>query len=132
MYLMQNQYEKPIGSILKECRLRNNLSVDDVVCKLLESYHIRISPKAIYGWEEGLSLPTPTTFLAVCEIYGIHHMECFTHTAPHHSSANTQEHDQLHPSSGRLHLSKEETKFLLLCRKYPQLKEAVMKQLGLE
>lgn len=60
-----------IGTKLREYRLRNGWSVDDVVNELHRRYGIDVSDKTIYGWESDQSFPRTQTFLMLCELYHI-------------------------------------------------------------
>lgn len=61
---------KDIAYILKDERIREGLSPEEVVCKLKDR-GISISVKTLYGYEEGTSRPKLETFLALCSIYDI-------------------------------------------------------------
>lgn len=60
-----------IGAKLKEYRLRNNWTVDDVVNELSRRYDIHVSDKTVYGWESDQAYPRTPTFLVLCEMYHI-------------------------------------------------------------
>lgn len=59
-----------IGSKLKELRLSKNMKGDEVVGRLKEK-NIVISPKTLYGYENNVSPIRSSTFLALCDIYGV-------------------------------------------------------------
>ena len=61
-----------IARILKYYRKKNNLSVQNVADSLSERSHNSVSPKTIYGWENGTSQPTADTLMYLCELYQIH------------------------------------------------------------
>ena len=64
-------------SILKAKRNELQMSPDDVV-KALQERGFSISVKTLYAYEAGTNLPKVTTFLALCDIYGISDvMGCF-------------------------------------------------------
>ncbi|MCL1819397.1 MAG: hypothetical protein FWG36_01930 [Oscillospiraceae bacterium] len=62
--------KEKISELLKEQRAISHLSVDDVLTRLKEK-GISISPKTLYGYENGVGSPKIRTFLALCDIYGI-------------------------------------------------------------
>lgn len=71
-----------IGSKLKELRLAKNMKGDEVVNRLKEK-NIVISPKTLYGYENNVSPVRSSTFLALCEIYGVSNIfETFLNTIP--------------------------------------------------
>lgn len=59
-----------IGHKLKDLRLSMNLTGEDVVTRLKEK-NIVISAKTLYGYENNVSPVRSSTFLALCEIYGV-------------------------------------------------------------
>ena len=59
-----------IGKVLREYRKKNNLTVNDVALKL-DEHSLHVSPKSIYGWENGQTQPNAETLLVLCEIYNI-------------------------------------------------------------
>lgn len=62
--------EDDIAGLLKENRKRNGYSVEQVAEKLRER-GISISTKALYGYENKVGKPKLSTFVALCDIYGI-------------------------------------------------------------
>ncbi len=62
--------KKYIGKVLRDYRKKNKLSVNDVALRL-EEHDVIISPKSIYGWENGQTQPNAETLLLLCEIYNI-------------------------------------------------------------
>ena len=65
-----NDKEKRIAELLKARRAELKMSVGDVVAQLAER-GIRVAPKTFFGWENAVSRPNVTAFLALCRIYGI-------------------------------------------------------------
>lgn len=59
-----------IGSTLKNARKNAGMSVDDVAC-FLHKNEVSVATKTIYGWENDFSVPSVSTFLLLCELYGI-------------------------------------------------------------
>ena len=64
-----NQYV--VGNTLRGYRLKNKLSVKQVVEKLQDHYQVEISTKTLYAWERNQNQPSASCFLALCEIYNI-------------------------------------------------------------
>ncbi len=61
-----------IASMLKQLRYTSHVSVKQAASRL-KQYDIDISPKTIYGYESGLSMPNADVFVALCQIY---HSDC--------------------------------------------------------
>ncbi|MGN0439067.1 MAG: XRE family transcriptional regulator [Lachnospiraceae bacterium] len=59
------------GTILRDYRIKNRLSVCQVVNILQKKYKIKISDKTLYAWERNQNEPSTSCFLALCEIYNI-------------------------------------------------------------
>ncbi len=55
---------------LKKSRNINSLSVEDVASYLSKRVK-QVSPKTIYGWENGTSKPNSDMLIAMCTCYGI-------------------------------------------------------------
>ena len=66
----EDMNKQHIGKVLRDYRKKNNLTVNDVALKL-EEHSINVSPKSIYGWENGQTQPNAETLLVLCEIYNI-------------------------------------------------------------
>lgn len=62
--------EENIAFLLRDERDRKGYSVEQVTEKLRER-GISISTKALYGYENKVGKPKLSTFLALCDIYGI-------------------------------------------------------------
>lgn len=62
--------EENIAFLLRDERDRKGYSVEQVAEKLRER-GISISTKALYGYENKVGKPKLSTFLALCDIYGI-------------------------------------------------------------
>lgn len=62
--------EEDIACLLRDNRKRNGYSVEQVAEKLRER-GISISTKALYGYENKVGKPKLSTFVALCDIYGI-------------------------------------------------------------
>lgn len=62
-----------IGKNLKELRLKNNMTVEDV-----REYMQLGSVQAIYKWERGDCLPQADTLLALMELYGVNRIDRLT------------------------------------------------------
>ena len=61
---------KGIPEWLKEARRRSGKSVD-TVSEELSNQNIKKSPKTIYGYERGRSMPDAYVLMALCNIYGV-------------------------------------------------------------
>ncbi len=61
-----------IASTLKRLRYASHVSVKQAASRL-KQYDIDISPKTIYGYESGLSMPNADVFVALCQIYDTDH-----------------------------------------------------------
>lgn len=61
---------KKIGSILKECRIKAGISVEQISSILIQKGY-KASPKTIYSWENGGSNPTPDALLEMCDVYKV-------------------------------------------------------------
>lgn len=53
-----------LGKNLKQCRLRNHLTIEDV-----RKYMHLGSKQAVYKWESGASIPPGDSMLALMELY---------------------------------------------------------------
>lgn len=62
--------KKDVAKLLKDARVRNKMSIEQVAC-LLKVYGYEIVPKSMYNYESGTSQPTAAMFLVFCKIYGI-------------------------------------------------------------
>ena len=62
-----------ISLLLKSERASQHLSVKEVTSALVE-HGISISEKTLYGYENGVSMPSANIFLALTRIYGVHNM----------------------------------------------------------
>ena len=109
--------ENSLSYQLKRFREHCNLSVEDVVAQLSEK-GISISPKTLYGYENGVSLPKVSIFLALCDIYNI--------TDPLYAFGYSSSH------SNSLRLSDQEFEMILAFRKQPQtVRSFILQSLGL-
>ncbi len=59
-----------IARVLKYYRKLNHYSVKDVARQLSEGGY-STAEKTIYGWEEGMSMPSADILMYLCGIYGI-------------------------------------------------------------
>ena len=62
---MNNYFDKKLGSILKEYRKSNNLSLQDVADK------IGVTRQMVFVYESGKTPLTVTQLIKICDIYGI-------------------------------------------------------------
>lgn len=62
--------KKDVANILKDARLRNKMTIEEVSAAL-KTYGYEIVPKSMYNYESGTSQPTAAMFLVFCRIYGI-------------------------------------------------------------
>jgi transcriptional regulator with XRE-family HTH domain len=62
--------KEEIAKVLKESRQKTGLSAKEVIEKL-SLHDIKVSPKTLYGWENGHSQPGADTLLLLCDIYGV-------------------------------------------------------------
>lgn len=104
-----------IGKVLREYRKKNKLSVKDVAIKLQE-HSVNISPKSIYGWENGETQPNAETLLLLCEIYNI---EQILYTFGYTNRASNYA------------ISEYENRLLKQYRAQPEMHEAVHKLLDI-
>ena len=65
------QFKNRMGRILKEYRIKNNLSRESVMNYLKEQGFQNIRPTTLYSWENGQSMPNVYTFLQLCRLYHI-------------------------------------------------------------
>lgn len=65
------QFKNRMGRILKEYRLKNNLSLESVMNYLREQGVQNVRPTTLYSWENGQSMPNVYTFLQLCRLYHI-------------------------------------------------------------
>lgn len=102
---VKNKY---IPMALKEYRKKNQYSVKDVSLMLQErSYDI--SPKTIYGWENGQSQPSADVLLTLCELYNVTNiLSAFGYEEPE-----------------EFHLTSQERALIKSYRAHPELQEAV-------
>lgn len=63
-----------LGRMLRYYRKARRYSVQQVVDKLKSDYSISISPKTIYGWENGQNQPSADMLLVLCKIYKINNI----------------------------------------------------------
>lgn len=57
-----------ISSMLKQLRKTSRMSAKEAA-GLLKQFDMDISPKTLYGYESGLSMPNADVFAALCKIY---------------------------------------------------------------
>ncbi len=62
--------KKDVANLLKDARAQCRMSVEEVAAAL-KSYGYEIVPKSMYNYENGVSQPPVSMFLALCRIYGI-------------------------------------------------------------
>lgn len=60
-----------VMDVLKKTRQQLGYSVQDVVDYVNREAGIDVSPKTVYGWEEGNSKPDVPCFMAICHMYGV-------------------------------------------------------------
>ncbi len=106
-----------IGRILRQYRQQNSFTVTDVANQLKTEEKF-VSPKTIYGWENGHAFPDADTLLKLCNIYGIHNL------------LSTFGYNDL-PSSSTLSLSEKEQQLICRYRSMPELQPAIDKLLDL-
>ena len=68
-----------IGRKLKEIRLNNNLSLNNVI-KKLEEFDYFVSKKTIYKWENDTSIPDLKTIRLLSYIYNVNLSELYENT----------------------------------------------------
>lgn len=66
-----NQIKKHFSRILREYRIKNQLSHQQVIDYLASNQIQKIKSKTLYSWENGQSLPNTYTFLQLCRLYHI-------------------------------------------------------------
>ena len=115
---MQTKNEA-ISHMLKEYRMEAQLSIENVVQILDEEYHIPISAKTVYGWENSSSLPKVDTFVALCDLYGITNLSTFMSPEPSPTTTNPD----------KMHITEKEKQFLDAYRSHPELQATVRKLL---
>ena len=59
-----------ISALLRSQRSLCGLTVDEVV-ERLKQFGIELSPKTLYGYENGVSMPNVPIFIALCDIYHV-------------------------------------------------------------
>lgn len=59
-----------LPGLLRSEREHSKYSVE-CVSRLLNTRGLKISTKTLYGYESGVSMPKLSTFLALCDIYGV-------------------------------------------------------------
>ena len=62
--------KEQVAALLKDARRDKGLKGSEVVNKL-KGYGIEVSPKTLWGWENGNSQPPIPTFIALCKIYEV-------------------------------------------------------------
>lgn len=105
-----------IPARLKSAREKEALTVEQVVT-MLSSRGYSISAKTLYGYENGVSSPKISIFMALCEIYGI--------------SDLLGEFGYNQPSPPTLRLSAHEHELILAYRSRPDMQSAVDTLLGI-
>lgn len=60
-----------VSAILRQHREAVGLSISTVVDTLDREFKIKISEKTLYGYENGVSSPKVSTFVALCTIYNV-------------------------------------------------------------
>lgn len=60
-----------IAKKLKELRKNKGYSMNYVSETLKEEFEIELSPKTLYGYENGVSQPNADTFVCLCKIYQV-------------------------------------------------------------
>ena len=59
------------GKIIKSIRVKNGISVYQVIDYLKDNNIQSITASTLYSWENGNALPNTVTFLALCNLYSI-------------------------------------------------------------
>ena len=115
---MRNPY---IARMLKYYRKKNELSVQSVANSLKERTGNDISPKTIYGWENGASQPNADVLMHLCELYEIHDiLETFGYE-------NNSPLKYLHDT-----ITKDEIEMIEAYRAHPELHDAIKRLLDCE
>ncbi len=105
-----------IAKVLKAYRKQNHYTINDIVLRL-ESNHLPVASKTVYGWESGQTQPDADTLLVLCKIYKIDNiLEAFGYNEP------TEE----------LLLSENEKKLVEKYREQSAMQPAVNKLLGIQ
>lgn len=60
-----------LGQTLRNYRKANRYTVQQIVDIMQKEYNIVISPKTLYGWENGQNQPSADNLLILCRIYKI-------------------------------------------------------------
>ena len=107
-----------IAEILKSSRKKKGYSVDEVALFLTKTKE-PISPKTIYGWENGVSQPNADILMALCQYY---ENDDILGTFGYQTTAD----DKLMP------LTIHEENLLKAYRSQTQMQPAVDKLLGIE
>lgn len=102
-----------IAQTLKFYRKKNNYKVTDVVTRL-EKIGKHISTQAVYGWENGYSMPDGECFVELCNMYNIHDLPYFFGACD---------------ASDVIHLSSHEARVIKSYRKKADMRAAVDKLL---
>ena len=63
--------DKKLGQTLRDYRKASRYTVQQIVDILQKEYNIVISPKTLYGWENGQNQPSADNLLILCRIYKI-------------------------------------------------------------
>ena len=108
-----------LGRMLRYYRKANKYSVQQVVDKLKKDYNISISPKTVYGWENGQNQPSADLLLMLCKIYKINNiLETLGYEGP--------------PEQAPLILSEEEREIIIKYRSRKYYNSAIRKLLDIE
>lgn len=60
-----------LGRALRYYRKANHYTVQQITDKMKRDYNVSLSPKTIYGWENGQNQPSADNLLILCKIYKI-------------------------------------------------------------
>lgn len=110
--------QEKFGSMLRKARESSGLSAEEV-CTKLSSLGFKISPKTLYGYENDVSAPKISLFMALCQMYEISDIYSSFNVAPA-------------PASHPLSLSEHERHVVLAYRSRPDARPFVDQLLGVE
>ncbi|MGN0153696.1 MAG: helix-turn-helix domain-containing protein [Lachnospiraceae bacterium] len=108
-----------LGRMLRYYRKARSYSVNQIVDILKEDYDISVSPKTVYGWENGQNQPSADTLLILCKIYNINDiLDSLGYEGP--------------AEQAPLILSDEERELVLKYRSHKYFNSAIRKLLDIE
>ena len=108
-----------LGRILRYYRKAKRYSVQEIVDKFKNDYDISISPKTIYGWENGQNQPSADNLLILCKLYNINNI------------LDSLGYDS-EPEQAPLILTPEERELVLKYRTHKYFNSAIRKLLDIE